>query len=91
MAKNSMDDLRNHLFETIERLKANSDPEASPNEKMDIETAKQISQTAKVLVDSAKVEVNFLSVLSKAENRDAVINFANGSKLLPGTEQKLLK
>jgi hypothetical protein len=50
MPKNKMEDLRNHLFETIERLKDGD---------MEIETAKAIVDVGKVLVDSAKVEVDF--------------------------------
>lgn len=59
--KNNLSDLRNHLFETIERLKANSDPEASDNEKIDIEDAKVIGNLGKILVESAKVEVLFVT------------------------------
>ena len=33
MAQNKLSDLRNHLFETIEMLKNNSDPKADENEK----------------------------------------------------------
>lgn len=86
MAKNSMDDLRNHLFETIERLKANSDPDASPNEKIDLPTAKQIADTASVIISSVKVEVDFLNVVSKAENREAVLS--RTSNMLPKGELK---
>lgn len=53
--KNKMDDLRNHLFETLESLKDEEKP-------MDLDRAKAIADVAKVLVDSAKVEVSFLKV-----------------------------
>lgn len=89
MAKNSMDDLRNHLFETIERLKANSDPTASECEKISPEAAKQICDVAQVIVSSAKVEVDFLNVLSKSENRESVLAAAKSSKMLPQTSEKV--
>ena len=54
-AKNKMDDLRNHLFETLEALKDKDEP-------MDIARAKAVADVARVLVDSAKVEVDFLKV-----------------------------
>jgi hypothetical protein len=54
-AKNRMEDLRNHLFETLEALKDKDDP-------MDLERARTVADVAKVLVDSAKVEVDFLKV-----------------------------
>jgi len=50
--KNRMEDLRDHLFETIELLK---DPESE----MDVQKAKTIADIGRVLVDSAKVEVEF--------------------------------
>ena len=54
--KNRIEDLRDHLFETIELLKDNEKP-------MDIERAKAIAGVAKVMIDSAKVEVDHLKVL----------------------------
>jgi hypothetical protein len=51
--KNRMQDLRNHLFETLEALKDTEKP-------MEVERALAISQVAQVLVESAKVEVQFL-------------------------------
>lgn len=50
--KNRMEDLRDHLFETLEMLK---DPDCD----VDIERAKQIVAIGRVLVDSARVEVEF--------------------------------
>lgn len=88
MAKNSMDDLRNHLFLAIEKLQSNNDPKASACEKIDLKTAKQIADTASVIIDSVKVEVDFLKVLSNAQNRDTVISAA--SNMLPNAEHKAI-
>lgn len=55
MAKNKISDLRDHLFATLEALRDDEKP-------MDIERAKAIADVARVVVDSAKVEVQFLSV-----------------------------
>lgn len=55
MAKNKIDDLRNHLFETLEALKDDEHP-------MDLDRARAVADVAKVIVDSAKVEVTFLKV-----------------------------
>jgi len=70
--KTTIDDLNNHLFEVIEMLKNNTDPEASPNEKIDIETAKTIADLAKNVVEGYKVKAQVLSIISKAENPSAV-------------------
>jgi hypothetical protein len=47
-------DLREHLFDQLERLKKS---ELDP---MDLERAKAVANVGKVIVDSAKVEVQFL-------------------------------
>jgi len=51
--KNKMDDLRNHLFDALEQL-------VDPDSAMDVERAKAVVEVGKVLVDTAKVEVEFL-------------------------------
>ncbi len=53
--KNKIDDLRNHLFETLEALKDEEKP-------MDLARARAVADVARVIVDSAKVEVDFLKV-----------------------------
>jgi len=53
--RNKIDDLRNHLFETLEALK-------DPEKPMDLERARAVAEVSKVIVDSAKVEVDFLKV-----------------------------
>lgn len=72
MDKISIDALNMHLFEAIEMLKNNSDPIASDNEKMDIETAKTIASIGKVVIDGYKVKANVLSTLAKTENPNSV-------------------
>lgn len=54
--KNKVEDLRNHLFETIERLLDQDDP-------LEIERAKAIAQVGSVIVESAKVEVKAMELL----------------------------
>lgn len=53
--KNKIEDLRNHLFETLEALK-------DPDKPMDLERAKAVAGIAKEIIQSAKVEVDFLRV-----------------------------
>ena len=50
---NKLVDLRNHLFSALEGLADKEHP-------MDIERAKAVAEVAKVIVDSAKVEVDFM-------------------------------
>lgn len=62
-AKNKIDDLRNHLFETLEALKDDEKP-------MDLDRARAVAEVARVIVDSAKVEVDFLKVTGAVKSTD---------------------
>jgi hypothetical protein len=53
--KNTIGDLHNHLFATLEALQDTEKP-------MDIERARAINQTAQTLINAAKVEVEFMEV-----------------------------
>ena len=53
--KNKIEDLRNHLFAALEGL---SDKEAP----MEIDRAKAIADVAQTIINSAKVEVEYLKV-----------------------------
>lgn len=63
MAKNKMEDLRNHLFETLEALKDEEKP-------MDLQRAKAISDVAQTIINSAKVEIELLNVIGKDTHSD---------------------
>lgn len=51
--KNKIQDLRDHLFATIEAMQDKDEP-------MPIDRAKAIADVAQVIVNSAKVEVEFM-------------------------------
>jgi hypothetical protein len=53
MAKNKIEDLRDHLFATLEALRDEDKP-------MELDRARTIAEVAGVVVASAKVEVDFL-------------------------------
>lgn len=53
--KNKIEDLRNHLFATLEDLRDKEQP-------LDIERAKAIAGVAQVIVDSAKAENEFIKI-----------------------------
>ncbi|WP_313026701.1 hypothetical protein [Pseudomonas lopnurensis] len=53
--KNKIEDLRNHLFATIEALLDEEKP-------LEIERAKAVAQVSQQLIESAKVEVKFIEV-----------------------------
>lgn len=51
--KNKIEDLRNHLFAALEALSDKDEP-------MEIERAKAISDVAQTIINSAKVEVDYM-------------------------------
>ncbi len=68
--KNKIEDLRNHLFATIEGLLDEEKP-------MDINRAKAVADVAQVIVNSAKIEVDFMKV---TDNHNS--EFLDGKKLI---------
>ena len=54
MARNKINDLRNHLFEVIEMLK-----DEEPNS-MTIEKAETIAQVAQVIINTGKLETDYI-------------------------------
>lgn len=77
--KNKMQDLRNHLFETLEALKDEEKP-------MDIARAKAISEIAQTLINSAKVELEFMEATGQIETEffDARLEAKPQPLRLPG-------
>ncbi|MEJ1487195.1 MAG: hypothetical protein RPU72_02375 [Candidatus Sedimenticola sp. (ex Thyasira tokunagai)] len=51
--KNKIEDLRDHLFATLEALQDEDKP-------MDLDRAKAISDVAQTMINSAKVEVEYM-------------------------------
>jgi len=67
MKQISIDALNCKLFEAIESLQNNTDPNASENEKMDVTTAHRIAELGKVIVEGYKVKVQALKLIEGAE------------------------
>ena len=61
MPKNSIEDLRDHLFATIESLRDEEKP-------MDVERAKAISAVAQTIIASAAVEVKMIEATGADES-----------------------
>ena len=56
MPRNTISDLRDHLFETLERLKDQEEP-------MDIERARVVAEVAQTIISGAKVEVDMVRAI----------------------------
>ena len=78
MAKNTLQDLRDHLFATLEALSDDEKP-------MELDRAKAICQVSEKIIDSAKVEVDFLDVVGGFGDQHPAERFfgKNSSNRLP--------
>jgi len=59
MARNKINDLRDHLFETLERLKEGD---------IDIATAKAMADVGQVIINSAKIEIDFIKATGSTKD-----------------------
>ncbi len=76
-----MEDLRNHLFAQLERL---SDDDKPPSAE-ELARAKMVSEVAKTLIDSARVEVEFLEMRANSPRLQQGVrsDFLEGAKPMP--------
>lgn len=73
----NIDKLREHLFDTLEKLK-------DPDNPMEIERAKAISEVAQTIVNTAKVEVDHMRYSGRPSKSDFIPQAE--LKPLPGPE-----
>ena len=81
MARNKINDLRNHLFEVIEMLK---DDEQNS---MTIEKAKAIVDVSQAIINTAKVEVDYIRATDGVRRTNYETEFLN-SNLLENEKNK---
>lgn len=75
--KNRIDDLRNHLFVALERLGDEKKP-------MDLETAKATVEVARALIDSARVEIEYMQVTGRTEGTGFIPDAPSRPRLASG-------
>jgi hypothetical protein len=75
MARNKINDLRNHLFEVIEMLK---DDEANS---MTIEKAETIAQVAQVIINTGKLETDYIRATDGVRRTNYQTEFLNQNLL----------
>ena len=74
--KNKIEDLRNHLFETIEALRDDEKP-------MELARAHAVAKVAQVIVESAKVEVEFLKATGASRSTGFLPSEEDGDSAAP--------
>jgi hypothetical protein len=72
----TIEDLRTHLFETLEQLKNKDAP-------MEIDRARAITEVAHAVISSAKVEVEYLKLTDQTES-EFLAQPKESPKLPPG-------
>lgn len=77
--KCSIEDLRMELFDTLQRLKSQNDPNCDVNEKCSIEEAEAVVHIADAITDTYKVQISALNILAKADNPMKVANMMKSS------------
>jgi len=80
--KNTIDDLRNHLFETLEALRDKDDP-------LDLERAKAVANVSGRIIDTAKVELKFIELTGKEGS--GFVDPEKRPRLQSGHRPKLVK
>ncbi len=80
MAQNKIDNVRDHLFMQLERL--NDDSLTDEQMQIEIEKAKAVSQVAATLIQTAKVEIDFINAMGVAESQSAFFSSIINKQLL---------
>ena len=86
----SLEALKSHLFETLEGVKNLSDEDAIPCEKVSIEQAKQIVDSADSIIDIYKTQVDALKTFSSMDNVASGGTLLEGMGFIDEDEQKMI-
>ena len=80
MARNGMNDLRDHLFASLERL---DNDEITPEQlQAEVEKAQAVSNVANAIIQSAKIEVDFMKTTGMIASNSNLFKGVNDPKRL---------
>jgi hypothetical protein len=85
--KNKIEDLRNHLFEQLERLADDEKMKDPNNLEQELKRANSISQIANVIVATAKAETDYMRVAGKKSNTEFIPLDSSNHKQIEGPKQ----
>lgn len=86
----NLEALKGHLFEALEGIKNQNDPEASENEVLSIEQAKAIVEVADSIIDIYKVQVDALKVVGNLDHMNSPANILIGMGVTGEDEVKAI-
>lgn len=75
MAKNKITDLRDHLFSQLERLSDDEDMKNPIIRDREIARTESIVKVSNAIVDTAKIEVQYLKTLSEVGKNGLDVDF----------------
>ena len=82
--------LKGHLFEALEGIKNQNDPDASDCEKLTIEQAKAIVDVADSIIDVYKIQVDALKVVANMDNVTSTGAMLTEMGFVGGEEVKMI-
>jgi hypothetical protein len=80
MARNKLSDVRDHIFMALERVADETLTTDQVN--LEIDKAKAISMLASTLIQSAKVEIDFINATGVLESQSDLFKSVTQTKLL---------
>ena len=80
MAKNKINDLRDHLFSALERL--DNDDLSTDELSKEIEKAQAVAQIGSVIIQSAKIEIDYIRATGMLESNSELFKNSNDQKSL---------
>jgi hypothetical protein len=80
MARNKISDLRDHLFAQLERL--DDDQISAEQLQVELNKAKAVAQIGSVIINSAKLEVDYLKATGKISSDSEIFQSIDHTKQL---------
>ena len=91
MGKNvNLEALKVHLFEALEGIKNQNDPDASDCEKITIEQAKAIADVADSIIDIYKVQVDAVKLVGQMDHMNSPATMLVGMGVTGEEEVKMI-
>lgn len=89
--ENNLDDLNQHLFDVIKKLKNNSNPEIDKAEKISSDDARVIAQLGRVVVEGYKTKVQAMALTDRTRNPKSMLDIlkVSGVVTLPAPKKDL--
>lgn len=86
----SLEALKAHLFETLEGVKNNNDPNADPQEKVSTQEAKCIVNIANSIIEIYKTQVDAMRIFTGMDNVNSQGRLMVGMGIINEEEQKVI-